>query len=112
MQYILRRDKKGFFYFSTFQGLPADIDKRHIEHKFNDSISYFKDGIWYQKSTAVLLIYRDLHSRLHWSQLLWVVPKIIRDFFYDLVAKNRYKWFGKRATCMVPSAAQQARFIG
>ena len=112
MQYILRRDKKGFFYFSTFQGLPADIDKRHIEHKFNDSISYFKDGIWYQKSTAVLLIYQDLHSRLHWSQLLWLVPKIIRDFFYDLVAKNRYKWFGKRATCMVPSAAQQARFIG
>lgn len=109
---ILTRDQKGIFYFSTFQGLPSNMDKQAIEYQFKDSISYYRDGQWQQKSNAVLCIFRDLHSRLHWSQILWIVPKFLRDYFYDLVAKNRYKWFGKSNTCIVPTLAQQKQFIG
>ena len=112
VQYLLRNDQQQLLTFSTFQGLPDVISKNGLEFPLEESISYYRKGIWWQQSSAVLLIYKDVFGSWHWSQLAWVFPRFLRDFIYRIVAKNRYRWFGKHAQCVLPTPAQQDRFIG
>ena len=112
VQYLLRNDQQQLLTFSTFQGLPDVISKNGLEFPLEESISYYRKGIWWQQSSAVLLIYKDVFGSWHWSQLAWVFPRFLRDFVYRIVAKNRYRWFGKHAQCVLPTPAQQDRFIG
>lgn len=111
VQSILKHDRKGQFYFCTFQKLPQTISRKGLQQPLQESVSYLRKQQWHQKSTAILLINRDLSGRWHWSQLGWFVPRFLRDICYVLVAKNRYKWFGKRASCYIPNKAERARFI-
>jgi predicted DCC family thiol-disulfide oxidoreductase YuxK len=111
VQYLLRNDQQQLLTFSTFQGLPDVISKNGLEFPLEESISYYRKGIWWQQSSAVLLIYKDVFGSWHWSQLAWVFPRFLRDFIYRIVAKNRYRWFGKHAQCVLPTPAQQDRFI-
>lgn len=112
IQKMLQNDPSEKFTFSTLQGLPSSIDQSTLQTSTKDSISYLRNGTWFQKSTAVLLIHKDLYGSLHWTQLAWLVPKFLRDLCYAYVAKNRYKWFGKRTSCYLPNADEQSRFIG
>lgn len=111
VQSILKHDRKGQFYFCAFQKLPQTISRKGLQQPLQESVSYLRKQQWHQKSTAILLIHRDLYGRWHWSQLGWLVPRFLRNICYVLVAKNRYKWFGKRACCYIPSTAERARFI-
>ncbi len=112
VQYLLRNDQQQLLTFSTFQGLPDVISKNGLEFPLEESISYYRKGMWWQQSSAVLMIYKDVFGSWHWSQLAWVFPRFLRDFIYRIVAKNRYRWFGKHAQCVLPTPAQQDRFIG
>ena len=112
IQYILKKDKYGRFYFSSYQGLPAEIDQRGLKIAKEDSISYQRNGKWHQRSAAFLFIYQDLFGKLHYTQLAWLLPRFLRDFLYDIIAQNRYKWFGKQESCLLPDPAFKARFIG
>jgi len=112
IQKMLQNDKSAKFTFSTLQGLPSTIDQSTLQTSIQDSISYFRNGTWFQKSTAVLLIHKDLYGAFHWTQLAWFCPKLLRDSSYVFVAKHRYKWFGKRANCYLPNSEERARFIG
>jgi predicted DCC family thiol-disulfide oxidoreductase YuxK len=112
IQKMLKNDHSAKFTFSTLQGLPSSIDQGTLQTNIQDSISYLRNGVWFQKSTAVLLIYKDLHGALHWTQLAWLCPRFLRDLCYAYVAKNRYKWFGKRTSCYLPSLDERTRFIG
>ena len=112
IQKMLKNDKSARFTFSTLQGLPSSIDQTTLLTSTQDSISYLKNGTWYQKSAAVLHIHKDLYGAFHWTQLAWLCPKFLRDLSYSIVAKNRYKWFGKRPNCYLPSAEERTRFIG
>ncbi len=112
VQYLLRNDQQQLLTFSTFQGLPDVISKNGLEFPLEESISYYRKGMWWQQSSAILMIYKDVFGSWHWSQLAWVFPRFLRDFIYRIVAKNRYRWFGKHAQCVLPTPAQQDRFIG
>lgn len=112
IQFILKKDKNAHFYFSTYQGLPAEIDQQGLKIAKEESISYLRLGKWHQRSAAVLFIYQDLFGKLHYMQLAWLVPRFIRDFLYDIIAQNRHKWFGKQESCLLPDPAFKARFIG
>ena len=112
VQYLLRNDQQQLLTFSTFQGLPDVISKNGLQFPLEESISYYRKGMWWQQSSAVLMIYKDVFGPGHWSQLAWVFPRFLRDFVYRIVAKNRYRWFGKHAQCVLPTPAQQDRFIG
>jgi len=46
-----------------------------------------------------------------WTQAFWIIPKFLRDAVYDFVAKNRYKWFGRIESCMIPTEEQRGRFL-
>ena len=112
VQYILRNDQQQLLTFSTFQGLPDVISKNGLQFPLEESISYYRKGRWWQQSSAILLIYKDVFGSWHWSQLAWIFPRFLRDFIYRIIAKNRYRWFGKHAHCVLPTPAQQERFIG
>ena len=77
-----------------------------------DSFVYVKDGQFYTESTAALRVARDLGGA--WS-LLWglmIVPRFLRDAVYRLVARNRYRVFGKQDVCIIPTPELRARFLG
>jgi predicted DCC family thiol-disulfide oxidoreductase YuxK len=65
----------------------------------------------YEKSTAVLKIAKRLDGPFKAFYAFFIVPKIFRDWVYDFIAKNRYRWFGKRESCMMPSPELKNRFL-
>jgi len=111
VQWLIRHDKNQIFKFASLQSDYAAEHLKNSEYQFIDSIILLDNDRIYSKSSAVLRILKRL--RLPYN-LLWVfiiVPPFVRNFVYDVVARNRYKWFGKRATCMMPSDELKARFF-
>ena len=111
---MIKRDKKDRFRYAALQ---SDIGKqlvqeRNIDSRQVDSIILIEPGVaYYTKSDAALEIAKDLGG--FWSLLVvfqWV-PTSIRNAVYDFVARNRYKWFGKKEACMVPTPELKAKFL-
>jgi predicted DCC family thiol-disulfide oxidoreductase YuxK len=99
VQFIIRRDPHARFQFAAMTSFAAD------------TIVLVEDGRRYERSAAVLRIARQL--RAPWPLLFAfiVVPRPLRDWAYDAVARRRYRWFGRRETCMVPTPELRARFV-
>jgi predicted DCC family thiol-disulfide oxidoreductase YuxK len=112
VQFIIKRDKKKVFLFASLQSDVAKNILLHKKYKINmDTIVlFYKDKI-YTKSDAALLIFRLLGFPYNILFPLIIIPRIIRNFVYDLIAKNRYKWFGKKDFCMIPKQKYLERFI-
>jgi predicted DCC family thiol-disulfide oxidoreductase YuxK len=114
VNYIIKHDKKDVFRFAALQ---SEIGRQIIkEHKIDTSktdsvLLYSKEhGIRY-KSTAALKIAKQLGFPRNILIVFIVVPPFIRNWVYDYIAKNRYKWYGKRNACMVPTPELQEKFI-
>ena len=75
------------------------------------TVMLLEDGVLYEKSTAVLRICRRLSGLYPVLYTYVLIPKGLRDWIYDVVAENRYRWFGKKSQCMVPDTNQADRFI-
>lgn len=110
---IIRHDKKGVFKFS-----PIGSDySNSVEEKFKinlkelDAIVLVENDNIFTKSTAVLKICRQLGFPCSLLVVFYLGPKFIRNKVYDLVARNRYRIFGKRDSCMVPTPDILNRFI-
>ena len=99
VQFIIRRDPHARFQFAAMTSFAAD------------TIVLVEDGRRYERSAAVLRIARQL--RAPWPLLFAfiVVSRPLRDWAYDAVARRRYRWFGRRETCMVPTPELRARFV-
>ena len=110
VQFIIKRDH-GAFHFASLQ---SEVGKQLVE-RFQlhgiDSVVLIENDRAYTKSTAALRIAKRLHLLWRLCYVMIVVPKPIRDSLYDLIAKNRYKWFGKKEICMLPSEKDRARFL-
>ena len=112
VQFIIKRDTNAMFQFASLQ---SDVGQALIE-KFAipttvDSIVLIEDECYYMKSTAALKIARRLDGLWKLSYAAIVLPKPLRDVVYSYIAKNRYKWFGKKEACMLPTAEQRNRFL-
>ena len=77
-----------------------------------DSVALFAGGKVYFRSTAVLKIMRHLGGGWKFFYVFILVPRPVRDWLYNFVARNRYKWFGKKNECMVPDEKVRRKFIG
>lgn len=75
------------------------------------SIIYIRNDRFYTKSTAALRILQDLGGLWWLSGLFWIIPRPVRDAVYDWVGRNRYRWFGKKTSCMVPTPELKDRFL-
>ena len=113
VQFILKHEKNQNFLFASLQSDACAKILLQLNYKNNDlnSLVLIEGNKIYKKSTAALRIIKELKPMWHWFYILIIVPKFIRDSVYDLIAKNRYRWFGKKNTCMVPSPEIQERFL-
>lgn len=112
VQFVLQHDTKKVFRFASLQ---SDATQRLLQQhgylKKFDSVVLLENGKLFQKSNAVLQVLNHLPWYLRWTQLFWLVPRFMRDAMYDVIATNRYKWFGKKETCMVPTPELRQRFL-
>lgn len=112
-QYVINRDPRGQFFFTSYQNLQDNAANFQLTlpENLDKSIAYYRKSSCYQGSTAILMIYKDLYSWFHWSQLGWLVPRFLRDFFYFRVAAKRYQWFGQLSACPIPTKDLKDRFL-
>lgn len=111
VRYLIKHDKKGVLKFASLQGNYAKDFVNETEIQSMQSILFFDGNMLYKKSTAVLKLSRLLGG---WHQLLllgYILPRFFRDWLYNIVAKNRYRWFGKKDQCMLPSKGFENRFL-
>lgn len=111
--YIIKRDKKNVFKFAALQSEIGQqlISKFNIDTSKVDSIILIDGEKHYTKSSAALHIAKQLSGAYPLLFGFMVVPKFIRNSVYDYIAKNRYKWFGKKESCMIPTAELKSKFL-
>lgn len=115
VQFVLRRDRRARFRFAPLQSDVATQTLGHFGKDPNDLDTVYVlpgDGRLLSKARAIFYILAELG--LPWSLVaaFGVLPTAIVDWFYDRVAKNRYRLWGKRDRCRLPSAQERARFLG
>ena len=113
VNFIIRQDRKKVFLFASIQSETgqAILKKFDRETKAMDSFILYENGKIYERSTAGLRLYNKLPWWWKWTQVFWIVPRFLRDAVYNLISRNRYKWFGKKDECMVPSPGLRERFL-
>jgi len=113
VQFLLKRDKKKQFMFASLQSDAAKyILLQYNVKKFGmDSIVFIEDGEIYQKSTAVLKIIKYLNWPWTMISVTSFLPLGFRDRMYDFIAQNRYRWFGKKDSCIMMLPEYKNRFI-
>lgn len=113
VNFIINKDHKNIFKFTPMQSkLGQKILAIHnISLDNTDTFLLVKNGEAFTKSDAALAITKELKSPWHYLVILRIIPRPMRDYFYSLIARNRYKWFGKRKHCMIPTTELQNKFL-
>ena len=112
VQFVIRRDPSARFRFAPLQSPAAAALLRDAGvTALPDSMVLVADGRVYVRSAAVLRVARGLRFPWPLAYAGMVVPPFIRDRVYDAVAARRYRWFGRRDVCMVPTPELQKRFL-
>lgn len=112
VNFIIKKDKKAIFRFASVQSdIGKEIMRKHNANRDLDSLILVEPNKCYYKSSAVLRICKKLKGPWKLFYFFIVLPLPLRDYFYNLVAKNRYKWFGKKTECIVPSPDIRNRFL-
>ena len=113
VQFIIRKDKKKQFLFASLQGKTGQEVLKRFKlpvDNFNSFILVEGDHV-YTQSTAVLKMLKKLGGGWKLFYAFIIVPKFIRNAVYNWIARNRYKWYGKRDECMVPTPELRERFL-
>ncbi|MBL4604416.1 MAG: DUF393 domain-containing protein [Flavobacteriaceae bacterium] len=114
VQYVIKKDKKKQFLFTSLQG---EVGKSILEHfdidrtKMDSIVLYSPKGTIYYKSTAALKVAYRLGFPLSILSVFLIVPVFIRNVVYDYIASNRYKWYGKKDACYIPTSDLTKRFL-
>lgn len=113
VQYIIKHDKKNVF---RFVALQSELGQKIIDYigvnSTKDSVILYVPKIaYYTKADAVLLITKELSGSISFLYYLTYTPKVIKNSVYDFIAKNRYKWYGKKECCMIPIPNILSKFL-
>lgn len=114
VQFVIKNDKEDIFRFTPLQSDTGKklLTERNIDTEDIDSIILIEPNVaYYTKSTAALEIGKYLKGLSTISSILLWIPESLRDIVYDFVAKNRYKWYGKKESCMIPTEELKNKFI-
>jgi predicted DCC family thiol-disulfide oxidoreductase YuxK len=111
--FLIRRDPEAVFRFAPLQSevgkrLAAEYD---VPTEDLETVALVEDGRCYTKSSAALRAARHLGGFYYLLLVFWLVPKVARDWVYDVVASHRYEWFGKREACLMPTDDIRDRFL-
>lgn len=110
---VIRWDKKSVFRFASLQSKKAEelLQPFNLNLKDPGSIVYYHKGKIRQKSNAVLSILLKLGLPFSLLYVFKITPRFLRNYVYDVIARNRYKWFGVKETCRIPTEEEKALFI-
>jgi len=113
VNFIIDRDKKDRFRLAALQSNPGQrlLSKFKLSKTDFDTFILIDGETYFTKSTAALKIAGNLSGPLKIAGVLIFLPKIIRDFIYNIIAKNRYKFFGRKNVCRIPSREDRAKFL-
>ncbi len=113
IDFILRRDKKDRFLVGALQEDPGQalLSKYQVAPTYLDSLVLVENGKVYFRSTAALKISRRLHGLWPLFYPLILLPAFLRDPVYDWIGRNRYRWFGKKNTCRIPTEEEKSKFL-
>jgi len=114
VQYIIKHDKKDVFRFVSLQ---SDLGQKISNYigvattKMDSIVLYYPGIAYYTKAEAALLIAKELGGWISLLTIFSIFPKFVQNFGYDFVAKNRYKWYGKKESCMLPTSEIKTKFL-
>lgn len=114
VQFIIKNDKKDVFRFVALQSELGQQILKHIgvDTSKTDSIILYEPGhAYYYKAEAAIRIAKILGSYFSLLGIFSILPKGLSNKVYDYVAKNRYKWYGKKEECMIPTPEMKAKFL-
>jgi predicted DCC family thiol-disulfide oxidoreductase YuxK len=111
--FLIRHDKHDRLRFATLQSAEKYFPDGEFRDKIllTDSVALIAEGKIYFRSTAVLKILNKLGGGWKLFYVLMIIPNPVRDWAYDRVALNRYRWFGKKDSCMIPDEKLSGKFI-
>ena len=112
VQFIIKRDPNSYFKFAALQSEAGmELKEKYGISNYIDSFILIEDEKVYKFSDGALRVCRNLSGLWRHLYIFILVPKPIRNSVYKFIAKNRYRWFGKKESCMIPSPEVRSRFL-
>lgn len=113
VNFIIKNDKTDHFRFLPLQSERGKkiIAQYNLDPENFQTVILLEQGRIYTRSTAALRIARKLSGGWKLMYGFVIVPSVVRDFFYNIVARNRYKWWGQRDSCMIPTPEVKRKFL-
>jgi predicted DCC family thiol-disulfide oxidoreductase YuxK len=112
VQFVIKRDAQAKFNYASLQSAFGQslLKQFNLPADTFDSFVLYQDKQIYTRSTGALKMLTQLQG-WKWTKILYIIPRFIRDGIYNIIAKYRYRWFGKRDECMIPTKELLARFM-
>ncbi|UEG50331.1 thiol-disulfide oxidoreductase DCC family protein [Ferruginibacter lapsinanis] len=113
VNFVIKRDKKGIIKFAPLQSTTGQqlLKQHNLPTEEMNSFVFIDGDVAYTRSTASIKLCKYLGGLWPLCKAFIIVPKFIRDGLYNWIAKNRYRWFGQRESCMIPTPEVRARFL-
>ncbi|HRB30224.1 MAG: thiol-disulfide oxidoreductase DCC family protein [Chitinophagaceae bacterium] len=113
IQFVIKHDKEKVYRFAAFQSKAGQklLQQYNLPLKQYSSFLLIENNKAYSQSTAALKVAKNLSGPVKLAVVFNIVPAGIRNIVYNFVARNRYQWFGKKRSCMVPTQDLKARFL-
>jgi predicted DCC family thiol-disulfide oxidoreductase YuxK len=112
VQFVIKRDPEGYFQFASLQSEAGkQLLKKYQLPDSLETVVLIENDKAYTYSTAPLRVTRHLRGLWKIGFVFIIVPPFIRHAIYRFIARNRYRWFGKKESCMMPTPAIEARFL-
>ena len=114
VRFVMKRDKKDLYRYASLQ---SDLGRQMTEERGIDTsevdstILIVPGEAYYLKSDAALEISKNLNALYPLLNIFSIIPRSLRDYVYDIVARNRYKWFGKKEECQIPTPEERSKFL-
>ncbi|MBA9843546.1 MAG: thiol-disulfide oxidoreductase DCC family protein [Ralstonia sp.] len=113
IQFLLRHDRQGLLRFASMQGQTGRqlLAQAGVNPDDVDTVLFVRDGRAWRESAAILRILHALGWPWRLAWIGWLIPATLRDALYRRVARNRYRWFGRSDTCILPPPGAAQRFL-
>lgn len=114
VNWIIDHDKRDEFRFASLQSAYGQevIRKFNLQGDYLNTVILVENEKLYTRSAAVLRILMHIGGFYKLAGIFWLVPGIVRDVVYNYIARNRYKWFGKKESCRIPTPELKSKFLG
>jgi predicted DCC family thiol-disulfide oxidoreductase YuxK len=113
VNWVIDHDKKNLFKFAALQSAFGQqrVKDLNLEAKYLDTVILDDEGKVYTESDVALEVARHIGGVYTLAVALYIFPRFIRNFVYRIIARNRYRWFGKQESCRVPTPELKAKFL-